>query len=144
MSHAELERALKAVPFLQTVGIRVEEARPGTAVLRLPWAVPISNHQGALHNAAVLAVGELSAQVALGTQVELAQLEQLHKSTKIKYYIACTRDVTAHASISPEMVSAGLRGASSGSTTLEVSVQVLDGHGKDIAELVCNFALRKR
>jgi len=140
MSLAALDRALKQVPFIDTLGIRVEEARTGHVVLRLPFDEMVCNHSGALHSAALFAVGELAAAVALGTHPGLADHMHLQKSTKIKYFLPSSKDVTAHATVTQEM----LDSVASGKPTLELSVKVLDGHGNDVAELACNFALRKK
>ncbi len=138
MSIAQLHAALSAVPFLGLLGIRVEEARPGHVVLRLPHTPGICNHAGAIHTGAVFTVGELAGAVALGTHPELASRKHLQKSTKIKYYLPSTKDITAHATVTPEMVKAVQNGAS----TLELPIKVLDGHGQDVAELASRFAFK--
>ena len=141
---AALDRTLRTVPLIETMGIRVEEARPGHVVLRLPFDQKVTNHAGSLHTAAVFAVGELCAAVALGTHPELANFAQLQKSTKIKYFVPSGKDVTAHATVTDEMVDRVTGGIGAGLVTLEIPVKVLDGHGNDVAELACNFAFRKR
>ena len=137
MSLAQLDQALQAVPFVATLGVRVEEARPGHVVLRLPHSPGICNHVGAIHSAAVFAVGELAGAVALGTHPELGTTKHLQKSTKIKYYLPSTKDITAHATVTPEMVDAARRGSS-----IELAIKVLDGHGQDVAELATRFAFK--
>ena len=137
---AALDQTLRTVPFLSTLGVRVEEARTGHIVLRLPLGDATKTHHGSLHTAAVFAVGELAAAVVLGTHPLLAGYSHLQKSTKIKYFLPSSKDVTAHATVTPEM----LDNIQSGATTLELSVKVLDGHGNDVAELACNFSLRRK
>ncbi|MEQ1503691.1 MAG: DUF4442 domain-containing protein [Myxococcota bacterium] len=139
-----LDQALRSVPMLQTLGIRAEEARPGHLVLRLPYGTGVTNHAGAIHTSAIFAVGELAAAVALATHPELAGYVQLQKSTKIKYYASSQHDVTAHARITAEMVVAAVDQVAGGSTRLDVPVQVFDGHGSDVAELISRFTLRMR
>jgi uncharacterized protein (TIGR00369 family) len=138
MSLAALDRALRQVPFIDTLGIRVEESRTGHVVLRLPYDETVCNHAGALHTAALFAVGELAAAVVLGTHPGLAGFTHLQKSTKIKYFLPSSKDVTAHATIKEEM----LASIQSGGSTIEMTVKILDGHGNDVAELACNFAFR--
>ena len=140
MSLAALESALKQVPFIDTLGIRVEEARTGHVVLRLPYDEMVCNHSGALQSGALFAVGELAAAVALGTHPALTGHVHLQKSTKIKYFLPSSKDVTAHANVTQEM----LDSVEGGASTLELTVKILDGHGNDVAELACNFALRKK
>lgn len=142
MSVAALDRALQSVPFLNHLGVRVEESRPGSAVVRLPALPENTNHTGNLHSAALFAVGELAALVALGTHPELARLVHLQKCTKIKYMVPSGIDVTAHATITPEMVAAVRSGLEVGNAQLEVPVKLLDGKGVDIAELLGLFAFK--
>ena len=141
---AALDSALRSVPMLNTLGIRVEEARTGHLVLRLPVSRAITTHVGAIHSAAVFAVGEVTAAVVLGTHPQLTPLVHLQKSSKVKYFLPSHQDVTAHAEVTPEMLDAieaslGGRGAE-----IEVPVKVLDGHGRDIAELISRFSFRRR
>ena len=91
----------------------------------------------------MFAVGELAAAVVLGTHPELTDLVHLQKGARIKYFAPGRGDVTAHASITPEMLSAIDDGIARGQAAIDVPVQVLDGHGADVAELVCRFAFRQ-
>lgn len=141
---AALDQTLRTVPMLSTLGIRAEEARTGHIVLRLPISPSITNHAGALHSAGVFAVGELAAAVVLATHPDLAGLLHFQKSTKIKYYLPSTKDVTAHATLTEEMLEAIKDGTAQGEARLEVPVKVLDGHGQDVAELVSHFSFRRR
>ena len=137
---ASLDRVLRSVPMVSTLGIRAEEARPGHVVLRLPHAPAVTNHAGAIHTSAIFAVGELAAAVVLGTHPDLAGYLQLQKSTRIKYYAPSYKDVTAHAWVTPETLAAILAGES----PIDVPIQVLDGHGTDVADLVSRFTFRPR
>lgn len=140
---AALDDALRSVPMLATLGIRPEEARTGHLVLRLPYGVGVTNHSGAIHTAAIFAVGELAAAVALATHPALNAIVQLQKSTRIKYYAPAHGDVTAHARVTDEMVLAIGEGLSAGAAQVDVLVQVFDGHGNDVAELVSRFTFRR-
>jgi acyl-coenzyme A thioesterase PaaI-like protein len=140
---AVLDRTLRSVPMLSTLGIRAEEVRTGHLVLRLPMTDAVKNASGSIHNAAIFAVGELAAAVVLGTHPDLSGLVHLQKSSRVKYYLPANKDVTAHATITSEMlerIKTGLPRSSS----IEVSVKVLDGHGRDVAEVLTHFAFRPR
>jgi acyl-coenzyme A thioesterase PaaI-like protein len=139
MSTAALDQALSAVPFLATLGVRVEETGPGWVVLRLPHGAAVSSHTGAIHNAAVFALAETAAAVAVATHPVLGKRRHRQKSARVKYYLAVDRDVTAHASVTPEMLSRVEDSAVE--ATIEVAVAVYDGYGKDVAEVVVNFAV---
>ena len=104
----------------------------------------MTNHAGALHTAAIFACGELAAAVALATHPELGQLGHLLKSTKIKYFLPSSKDVTAHATVTQETVDTVMKNIETGTATIEIPIKVLDGHGNDVSELACNFAFRRR
>jgi len=144
MSLALLDRTLQTVPFLSALGIRAEEMQTGHVVLRLPYSPSITNHTGAIHTAAVFAVGELAAAVVLGTHPKLADLVHLQKSSKVKYYLPSSKDVTAHATLTDENMASISKSIETGHATTEVIVKVLDGHGNDVAELSSHFAFRQR
>ena len=69
MSPRELEEALRAVPYLNTLGMRVEELGTNRVVLRLPAAPAVHAHGGAVHASAIYAIGEAAASVAVAIPV---------------------------------------------------------------------------
>jgi acyl-coenzyme A thioesterase PaaI-like protein len=144
MSLAVIDQALRAVPYVANLGIRVEEARPGHIVLRIPYGKAVTNHAGALSTGAIFSVGELAASVVLATHPTLGKLISLQKSSRVKYFVPATKDVTAHATVTAEMVQAVEEGLGSGTARVDVPVKVLDGHGTDVAELLCSFTFRAR
>ena len=145
MSRQDLERALAKVPFLAGLGVRVEEAKPGNVVLRLPSAQGSRNFDGVIHAAAVFALGELAAAVALGTHPLLVDVEPLQKGTTIRYLGTSKKDVTAHAEVTKEMVDAIRKALDGGNKAqAELPVRVMDGHGQDVAEVTGLFGFRFR
>jgi uncharacterized protein (TIGR00369 family) len=144
MSRVQLESVLKTVPFVDTLGVSVEEARPGQVVLRLPMKPGNLAHGGVLHTGAMFAVGELAASVALGTHPRLASLKRLQKATRIEYLAPSTKDTTAHAMVTAEMVQAITSALDrDGKAQVEIPVQLMDGHGTDVGEVVALFTFRK-
>jgi acyl-coenzyme A thioesterase PaaI-like protein len=144
MSFQALVEALQSVPFLATLGITVEEARPGRAVLRLPAVAGNLDHAGGLHTAALYAVGEAAAGVAVGTSPRLAGIRQMQKASGAKYLARATGDVTAHAELQPETVDGVLTDLEAGARArAEVVVQLMDGHGNDVGEVVSVFTFRR-
>jgi len=143
MSRQELEKTLQRVPYLAALGVRVEEVKPGSVVLRLPSAQGTRNFDGVIHASAVFALGELAAAVALGTHPLLVDVEPLQKGSTIRYLSTSKKDVTAHAEVTREMVDA-VRGAldAGGKAQVEVPVRVMDGHGEDVARLTGLFGFR--
>lgn len=145
MSRQELEKSLERVPFLSTLGVRVEEAKPGAVVLRLPSSHGNRNFDGVLDAAALFALGQVAATVALGTHPNLVDVEPLNKGSTIRYLGTSKKDVTAHAEITQEMVNA-IRNAldAGGRSQIEVPVRIMDGHGDDVADLHSLFGFRYR
>jgi acyl-coenzyme A thioesterase PaaI-like protein len=144
MSRVQLEQVLRTVPFISSLGIAVEEARPGQVVLRVPAASGNLSHGGVMHSGALFTVGELAAGVALGTHPRLASLTKLQKATRIEYIGTSGKDVTAHAMVTAEMITAIHNGLErEGRATVEVPVQLMDGHGKDVGEVVSVFTFKR-
>ena len=145
MSRQELESTLQRVPFLATLGVRVEDVKPGEVVLRLPSVQGTRNYDGVIHAAAVFALGELAATVALTTHPLLVDVEPLQRGSTITYLGTSKKDVTAHAEVTSEMVEAIRQELDSGGKGgVEVPVKVMDGHGKDVARLTGVFGFRHR
>lgn len=143
MSAGTLEQVLRTVPAVAHLGISVEDARPGQVVLRVPTQPGNLNVDGRLHTSALFAVGELAAAVAFGTHPRLAQLVRLQKASRIEYLAAAKKDVTAHATVTPEMLAAIQAGLDQhGKALIEIPVKLMDGHGTDVAELVSVFTFR--
>jgi len=145
MSRQDLERALGKVPFLAGLGVRVEEAKPGNVILRLPSAQQSRNFDGVIHAAAVFALGDLAAAVALGTHPLLVDVEPLQKGATVRYIATSKKDVTAHAEVTKEMVASIRKALDAGEKAqAEFPVKVLDGHGQDVAEVTTLFGFRFR
>lgn len=144
MSRTQLEAVLRTVPFVSTLGIAVEEARPGDVVLRLPLSDGNQAHGGTLHSGALFSVAELAAAVAVGTHPKLAAVRSLQKATRIEYVASARVDVTAHAKVTPELLAAITTGIErDGKAIAEIPVQVVDGHGHDVANVVSVFTFKR-
>ncbi|MFT5458724.1 MAG: acyl-coenzyme A thioesterase PaaI-like protein [Myxococcota bacterium] len=143
MSVPSLESALRSVPFLATAGVRVEDARTGRVVLRLPFAEGMLAHGGTLHVGALFGLAETAAAVAIATHPSLTGHRVRQKSAKVKYYALAERDVTAHAEIHAEELATAMDDLGDGvETTIEIVTRVFDSHGTDIAEVSSRFVLQ--
>ncbi|MBN2798927.1 MAG: DUF4442 domain-containing protein [Deltaproteobacteria bacterium] len=139
----KLSEALRAVPFLATLGITVEQAQAGEVVLRLPSNEGNRGHGGTLHTGALFSVGELAAGVALGTHPRLQGLQHLIRGTSVRYQRSSTADVTARAAITDELLETILKGVQdSGRAEVSVQVTLMDGHANDVAELLVRYLLK--
>lgn len=144
MSRSRLKQALEAVPMLATLGITLERARPGDVTLRLPARPRNLSHAGTLHTAALFAVGEAAAGVALGTHPRLVGIVHLLKASGIKYLATCSSDATARARADEMALDRVLLALESGAPAkAELVVPVLDGRDRKVAEVVTVWAFRR-
>lgn len=140
----DLDQVIGTVPFISTLGVSVEEAKTGQIVLRLPFRDGNLAAGGILHSGALFTVGELAAALVVGTHPKLAGLRRLQRASRVQYKANATQDVTAHASLTPEMIQAVLDGVSAeGKAELDVPVHLMDGHGKDVGEVVAKVTFRR-
>lgn len=136
MSNASLDAALHQVPFLATLGVSVEQARPGRVVLRLPYQHSSTTSDGSLHNAVIFGVAELAALVVVATHPELHAYRVELLTSSVVYQARAHRDVTAHAELVPEQRAALLEELHHlGRGQTEMRVSVMDGHAVDVAEV---------
>ncbi len=145
MARQALEDALRRVPFLEALGVSVEEARPGAVVLRLPSSRQNQDLEGAVHAGALFTLGGLAASVALLTHPRLSHLEPLRRGATVTWLRTSTQDVTAHAEVTPERVDAilsALEGADP--PPLALSVPLRDGQGEEVAAVETVFGFRTR
>ena len=141
---AVLDQTLHTVPMLATLGVRAEEVATGRIALRMPVSPSVVNHGGYLHSAALFAVGELAAVTVIAMHPQLANIEHLQKSSRIKYYVPSANDVIARAELLPEHVNGLLEALSHSPTSVEITVAIHDDASQSIAELVSHIALRPR
>lgn len=140
----DIEAVIRTVPFIATLGVSVEEARVGQIVLRLPMKKESQAAGGILHSGAMFTLGELAAAVAAGTHPKLAKYTRLQRATRILYKANSSKDVTAHAEITAEMVAAVTKGVErDGKAEIEIPVNLMDGHGKDVGEIVSKITFRR-
>ena len=143
MSVQALINALRSVPYLATLGITVEQARPGRVTLKLPLSEPLKDHSGGMHTSAVFAAGEAAAGVAVGTHPVLATITSLQKATGIKYLQRATTDITASAALDDTFVADVQRGLKeTGRTEADVIVAIYDARGRQVAEVVAVYTFR--
>jgi acyl-coenzyme A thioesterase PaaI-like protein len=134
VAHAQLDAALHQVPFIAHMGVRVEDAKPGSVVLRLPFNDDNCASDNTLYSAAVFAVAELAALVVVGTHPRLHKFRTELLTSSVRYQGRSMSDVTAHAELTPEQVQRIVEEIHHGGKgEAEVTVPVLNGHGDDIA-----------
>ncbi len=145
MSRQALEESLRTVPFVEHLGITVESAKPGNVTLRLPCNRQNQNVEGHLAHGALFQVGELAAAAALGTHPDLRALVQKHRVSHIQYRAFSSRDVTARAKVTKELVeTVQSLVAATGEAVMELPVEVMDGYGKDICVITPVFGFKAK
>jgi acyl-coenzyme A thioesterase PaaI-like protein len=142
MDQATLNRALQLTPFLQTIGLRVEDFRPGEVVIRLPTQANSSSPDGQIHTGPIFTAAETAAQLAISTHPLLGRATLRMKAGLVTWQGTSARDLTAQARVLPEHEALCQEAeARESSLTLTLPVQVLDGKGQTIASLEFRFAL---
>jgi len=143
MSVQKLQNALNAVPMLRHLTVIVAEADPGVVTLSIGTGDSVTDHSGNIHSAALFALGEAAAGIALSTHPKLTHLRPMQQASGIKYLRPCTDAPLVHASISDEQVTEiqGLLGAGN-SAKIEVISKVSDDTGLLVAEVVSVFLFK--
>ena len=145
MSVKALINALRSVPYLATLGITVEQARPGRVTLKLPLEPTVQDHAGGLHSGAIFSLGEAAAGVAVGTHPDLAGLLSLQKASGIKYLARPTTSVLASAALNHGFVDQVLQAVTEqGRTEADVVVALYDDTGLQVAEVVAVYTFRAK
>lgn len=143
MSAHALQSALDQVPFVRSLGARVEESVPGRVRIALPHRPDLGAHGGGVHTAVLFALGELAATVSAATHPDLANLKYYLKASRITYLNAASSNIRALA-ILPEDAVDGVRDSlqKSGRARLELRVDLHDERGNPVGELISLFLFR--
>jgi acyl-coenzyme A thioesterase PaaI-like protein len=92
-----IDAALRANPFLATLGVHTVEARPGYVKLRIRNTPHLTSDGGRIATGVLFALAETSAQIVVRTQPSPNGGEPRQTSGRIKYYCSIVGDVTATA-----------------------------------------------
>lgn len=143
MSVQKLQHALNAVPLLRHLTVIVAEADPGAVTLTLGTGASVTDHAGNIHSAALFALGEAAAGVALSTHPKLTHLRPRQQASGIKYLRPCTDAPLVEASITDTQISEITALLNEGKPAkIEVISKVSDDTGSLVAEVVCVFLFR--
>jgi acyl-coenzyme A thioesterase PaaI-like protein len=146
MTPDEIKEFLSSrVPFLQTLGLSLEELSPQGARLRIPLQAGYQNHSGSLHAGAQFTAVE-SCALALGFAALPGQEVTCHsKSVSLHFRKPVRGESLAMAQLHPD-TGAGLqeRLIAEGKVELQVLVELQDGSGERLAEGTVTLSLRRR
>lgn len=131
------------VPFIQTVGIRLDEIGLGTATATLPAAHAVNNHLGTAHAGAVYTLGEsASGGVVLSMFYDgLPKVFIALKSSTVSHKKAVPGDVVATASLNEDPKAIRTRYDETGKCDFEVPVALHVGEVLT-AEITFTWAVR--
>ncbi|UCG38577.1 MAG: PaaI family thioesterase [bacterium] len=122
-------------PFERTLGIRIDEAAAGEAVLSMPFTVKLAQGKGLLHGGAITTLADTAAAMAIKTLLP----ENTHFATveMTTSFLAPVRGgtVTARARAVPDPEEKRTYGG---------EVQVLDAGGTVVARFSSRFRVAKR
>jgi len=137
---AELRKSLYAVPLNQTLGLVPVVLAPGEVAIELPHRPSLLDHAGAMHTAALFAVGELAASVVLATHPGLRAVELRRVSTGIRYASPCYGDVIARTDLDADAIAAILD-ARDRDEEIVVAVRLHDAVDSDVALVESRFVV---
>ena len=132
-----IDAALRANPFLATLGVHTVEARPGHVKLRVRNTPHLTSDGRQVATGVLFALAETSAQIVVRTQPLADGGDLRQTSGRIKYYRSVVGDVTATATYD---ASADLTSASS---RLDVQVTLGTEGEPAAAEFTARFALSR-
>ena len=131
------------VPFIGTVGLRIDEITPGHAVATLPSRPEVHNHMGTCHAGAVYTLGEsASGGVVLSLFADLLPNAFIAlKTATVTHTRAAPGDVVATASLTGDPGETRATYDDTGKVDFEVEVAFAVGE-TDVARMVYTWAVR--
>jgi uncharacterized protein (TIGR00369 family) len=134
-------------PFLSYLGMRIVEARPGHAILRLEIAEHLTNHVHGIHAGAQHTLGESTAAM-VAISLVLDQLERVNvltQSATISYQRPARGSLQAEGSITDEAREAIQTALARGErASCEVPATITDDEGREVTTLRVSCVLLAR
>ena len=128
----ELPAWIACAPFEEYLGMRIEEAAGGKAVLSLPFRVKLAQGKGLMHGGAVTALAD--------TAVAMAIKSILPEDT---HFATVEMSLKFHAPVKGGTVKAVARVAEQEGRTIRGEAEVFDEHGVKVASFVSVFKMKK-
>ena len=133
----------RLVPFIGTVGLRLDEITPGHAVATLPSRPAVHNHMGTCHAGAVYTLGEsASGGVVLSLFADLLPNAFIAlKRATVTHTKAAPGDVVATATLQGDAADTRATYESTGKVDFDVAVILAVGE-LEVARMVYTWAVR--
>jgi acyl-CoA thioesterase len=128
----QLPAWIACAPFEEYLGMRIEEAKEGTAVLTMPFKVKLAQGKGLMHGGAVTALAD--------TAVAMAIKSMLPEGT---HFVTTELSLKFHAPIHGGTVKAVAEALREGERTIRGVAEVFDGNGVKAATFQSMFKVKR-
>ncbi|HLO25558.1 MAG TPA: PaaI family thioesterase [Geobacteraceae bacterium] len=128
----ELPAWIACAPFEEYLGMRIEEAADGKAVLSMPFRVKLAQGKGLMHGGAVTALAD--------TAVAMAIKSILPEDT---HFATVEMSLKFHAPVKGGTVKAVARVAEQEGRTVRGEAEVFDEHGVKVASFMSVFKMKR-
>lgn len=128
----ELPAWIACAPFEEYLGMRIEEAADGKAVLSMPFKVKLAQGKGLMHGGAVTALADTAVAIAIKSILP----EDTHFAT-------VEMSLKFHAPVKGGAVKAVARVAEQEGRTVRGEAEVFDEHGVKVASFMSVFKMKR-
>lgn len=141
----QLEAILyQILPLVKTIGVRVEEARPGYAKTSMSRSPVVVNHINAFHAGALYTFAETAAAAVIAATFDLSKVTIINKRGEIKYHKLVTEKVVSENTFSKNEIDRINNEVETNGKTVFQSEVFLKNPDKEIAaQVVFDFYMRK-
>ncbi len=129
----ELPAWIACAPFEEYLGMRIDEAADGRAVLTMPFKVKLAQGKGLMHGGAVNALAD--------TAVAMAIKSILPEDT---HFATVEMSMKFHAPVKGGMVKAIARIAEQDGRSIRGEAEVFDGKGVKVASFMSVFRVKRQ
>ncbi len=129
----ELPAWIACAPFEEYLGMRIEEARDGRAVLTMPFKVKLAQGKGLMHGGAVTALAD--------TAVAMAIKSLLPEDT---HFATVSLDLKFHAPVRGGTVRAEARVTERDERNIKGEAEVFDEKGVKVATFTSHFKVKRK
>jgi acyl-coenzyme A thioesterase PaaI-like protein len=144
MDYEALKQGLRAaVPFVQLLELEYVDLGPGTATVRLPERVEMTNHVGSQHAGGLFTAAETASGAAfVGAFAErLGEITPLAKSADISYEKIAKGPIDATATLDDDGLIDRLE--ADGKVEFQIEVVLKDSGGQQVASATVDWHVRK-
>lgn len=136
----------QAIPFNVTLGLEIVEVAAGRGVVRLPDDARLRNHSGSQHAAALFAAGEAASGAAfIGAFAGLiGDVAPLPRAARIAHHRVARGPITATGHLQESADGLLTRLRDEGAVSFSVAVELTDGGGEVVAEMVVDWNVERR